>query len=161
MDYSPIISEVFKLWWVIPILLVITIFKTPWYKGVLGESLVMLAGDLRLPEDKYCKLHNVILPTPDGTTQIDHIIVSQFGIFVLETKNMKGWIFGGEMLLVVFGSFFVLNLYAVVMSEANLATQDRLAVEAAKKALARKDAKRTSQRQRALSIRMREELVSK
>tara|TARA_Y100000588_G_C14175116_1_gene890986 strand:+ start:577 stop:1347 length:771 start_codon:yes stop_codon:yes gene_type:complete len=96
MDYSPIISEVFKLWWVIPILLVITIFKTPWYKGVLGESLVMLAGDLRLPEDKYCKLHNVILPTPDGTTQIDHIIVSQFGIFVLETKNMKGWIFGGR-----------------------------------------------------------------
>ncbi|MEJ2001268.1 MAG: nuclease-related domain-containing protein, partial [Maritimibacter sp.] len=30
------------------------------------------------------------------TTQIDHVVVSQFGIFVIETKNMKGWIFGGS-----------------------------------------------------------------
>ena len=37
-----------------------------------------------------------MLPTEDGSTQIDHIIVSQYGIFVVETKNMKGWIFGGE-----------------------------------------------------------------
>ncbi|WP_279387044.1 nuclease-related domain-containing protein [Parashewanella spongiae] len=37
---------------------------------------------------------NVTLPTEDGSTQIDHIIVSKFGIFVIETKNMKGWIFG-------------------------------------------------------------------
>ena len=36
------------------------------------------------------------MPTVDGTTQIDHIFVSRFGIFVVETKNMKGWIFGGE-----------------------------------------------------------------
>lgn len=34
------------------------------------------------------------LPTENGTTQIDHIIVSVFGVFVVETKNMKGWIFG-------------------------------------------------------------------
>jgi len=38
----------------------------------------------------------VTLPTEDGTTQIDHILVSSKGIFVLETKNMKGWIFGSE-----------------------------------------------------------------
>jgi restriction system protein len=41
-------------------------------------------------------VHNVTLPTPDGTTQIDHVFVSRFGIFVLEMKNMRGWIFGGE-----------------------------------------------------------------
>jgi hypothetical protein len=29
----------------------------------------------------------------DGTTQIDQIIVSRFGVFVIETKNYKGWIF--------------------------------------------------------------------
>jgi predicted RNA-binding Zn-ribbon protein involved in translation (DUF1610 family) len=34
------------------------------------------------------------LPTEDGSTQIDHIIVSEYGVFVVETKNMKGWIFG-------------------------------------------------------------------
>ncbi|CCK80600.1 putative nuclease [Desulfobacula toluolica Tol2] len=41
-------------------------------------------------------IKNVTLPTEDGTTQIDHIIVSKYGIFVVETKNMKGWIFGSE-----------------------------------------------------------------
>lgn len=39
------------------------------------------------------------LTLPDGqgsTTQIDHILLSPNGIFVIETKNYKGWIFGGE-----------------------------------------------------------------
>lgn len=34
------------------------------------------------------------LPTEGGTTQIDHVIVSRYGVLVIETKNMKGWIFG-------------------------------------------------------------------
>lgn len=96
MDFSPIINQIFKLWWVIPILLVLGVFKTPWFKGVLGEALVKFAAKLRLPADTYHPIHNVTLPTLDGTTQIDHIFVSRFGIFVVETKNMKGWIFGGE-----------------------------------------------------------------
>ena len=40
--------------------------------------------------------HDVTLPAGNGTTQIDHIIVSIYGVFVLETKNMTGWIFGSE-----------------------------------------------------------------
>jgi len=96
MDHFSIVNEVSKLWWVILIVLFVSIFKTPWFKGVLGELLVKLAAKLRLPEDTYHRIHNVTLPTLDGTTQIDHIFVSRFGIFVLETKNMKGWIFGGE-----------------------------------------------------------------
>jgi restriction system protein len=96
MDYLPIINQIFKLWWLIPILLAIGVLKSPWFKGILGEALVKLAAKLKLPADSYHPIHNVTLPTPDGTTQIDHIFVSRFGIFVVETKNMKGWIFGGE-----------------------------------------------------------------
>lgn len=48
-----------------------------------------------LPKSTYTPFHDVTLPTPDGTTQIDHIFVSRFGVFVVETKNMGGWIFGG------------------------------------------------------------------
>ena len=41
-----------------------------------------------------------MLPADDGgTTQIDHILVSKYGIFVIETKNRKGWIFGGPQQL--------------------------------------------------------------
>ncbi len=71
-------------------------FKTPIEKGIAGEFLVNLAINSRLYKKKYHLLKNVTLPTEDGTTQIDHIIVLQYGIFVIETKNMKGWIFGEE-----------------------------------------------------------------
>jgi hypothetical protein len=66
------------------------------HKGVFGEALVRFSARLRLPAETYHPIHNVTLPTPDGTTQIDHLFVSRFGIFVVETKHLKGWIFGGE-----------------------------------------------------------------
>lgn len=47
-----------------------------------------------LDKDTYRRIHNVIVPSKSGTTQIDHILMSVYGIFVIETKNLKGWIFG-------------------------------------------------------------------
>jgi nuclease-like protein len=41
----------------------------------------------------YHLLNHVTLRLQDGTTQIDHILVSRFGVFVIETKDYKGWIF--------------------------------------------------------------------
>ena len=38
-------------------------------------------------------LNHITLKIKDGTTQIDHILVSRFGVFVIETKDYKGWIF--------------------------------------------------------------------
>lgn len=45
------------------------------------------------PPDDYL-LNHLTIPTPDGTTQIDHVLISRFGIFVIETKDYSGWIFG-------------------------------------------------------------------
>ena len=77
------------------ILSVLYFLKSPWFKGFVGEMLVHISAKIHLNKEKYHVLRNVILPTADGTTQIDHIIVSEYGVFVIETKNMKGWIFGG------------------------------------------------------------------
>lgn len=97
MDYSPIVNEVYRqLWWLAPLAIATSVLKSAWFKGLVGEALVKLAAKIRLPKDTYHPIHNVTLPTQDGTTQIDHVFVSRFGIFVVETKNMKGWIFGGE-----------------------------------------------------------------
>lgn len=65
-------------------------------KGILGELMVNLAAKFFLDKNIYTLFKNVTLPTEDGTTQIDHIIVSRHGVFVIETKNMKGWIFGSS-----------------------------------------------------------------
>lgn len=62
----------------------------PWFKGMLGEFVINVSAKLFLDKKQYHLIKNVTLPTEDGTTQIDHIIVSKFGVFVVETKNMTG-----------------------------------------------------------------------
>ena len=42
-------------------------------------------------------LHNVYLPKDNGeTSEVDVIFITQKGIFVFESKNYSGWIFGDE-----------------------------------------------------------------
>lgn len=65
-------------------------------KGWVGEVQCTLAKKIFLDPKVYVDVNNVTIPTPSGTTQIDHVIVSRHGIFVVETKNMDGWIFGDE-----------------------------------------------------------------
>ncbi len=58
-----------------------------------GEALLSsaLRAHFRYPD--FHILNHVTLRLPDGTTQIDHILVSRFGVFVIETKDYSGWIF--------------------------------------------------------------------
>jgi hypothetical protein len=76
--------------------LIVILFRTPWARGKLGEFIVNTSARLFLNRNIYHLVKNVTLPTPDGTTQIDHVFVSIYGIFVIETKNMNGAIYGGE-----------------------------------------------------------------
>ncbi|MDO9569448.1 MAG: NERD domain-containing protein [Hydrogenophaga sp.] len=95
MDLSPLINQIFgALWYLIPIVILASILKSSWFKGVAGEFAVNSSVKFLLDKEKYHLIKNVTLPTEDGSTQIDHILVSEFGVFVVETKNMKGWIFG-------------------------------------------------------------------
>jgi len=96
MIFNGVIQGLIQGWYIWLIFLVILFLKTPRVKGFFGELLVNKAMDFQLNKEKYHTLKNVTLKTSNGTTQIDHIVVSEFGIFVIETKNMKGWIFGGE-----------------------------------------------------------------
>ncbi|HVK93692.1 MAG TPA: NERD domain-containing protein [Noviherbaspirillum sp.] len=95
MDLSPLLGQLLhNLWFLLPLLLLAALVKSTWFKGMMGEAIVNLSARYLLNRDEYHLIKNVTLPVEDGTTQIDHIIVSRFGIFVIETKNMKGWIFG-------------------------------------------------------------------
>ena len=62
--------------------------------GKFGEEQVSsLLEDL--PND-YKIFNDIYIYLKDKTVQIDHIIISRYGIFVIETKNYSGWIYGGE-----------------------------------------------------------------
>lgn len=97
MDLLSIIFQVIgQIWYLIPLIIIAAVFKSSWFKGVAGEFIVNLSAKLFLDKEQYHLIKNVTLPTEDGSTQIDHIIVSKYGVFVVETKNMKGWIFGSS-----------------------------------------------------------------
>jgi len=73
------------------------LLRSPRFKGWRGERAVQAAIRRQLNPLIYVDMHNVTLPTADGgSTQIDHLIFSPYGLFVLETKNYQGWIFGTE-----------------------------------------------------------------
>lgn len=99
MDLTKILIQAFapllaSYWWLFLLLVVLSLLKTPFMKGVVGEFQVNILAKLFLDKQVYTLFKNVTLPTDEGTTQVDHVIVSRFGVFVIETKNMKGWIFG-------------------------------------------------------------------
>lgn len=66
------------------------------HKGREGERIV--AKELsRLKKSENIVLNDLLLPTPnDKTAQIDHLLISTHGIFVIETKSLSGRIVGYE-----------------------------------------------------------------
>lgn len=98
LDYSSILSQLFMPFlFLFFITLLIGFFKSANFKGKVGEFLVNVNNRVHLDGSIYRQLSNITIRLKNAsTTQIDHIIVSRFGIFVIETKNIKGWIFGSE-----------------------------------------------------------------
>ncbi|HJV25644.1 MAG TPA: NERD domain-containing protein [Aromatoleum sp.] len=97
IDMTSVLAPLWTAAYGLIILAVIAgLLRSPIVKGWFGEAQGALAKHLLLNKDIYSSLNNITIPTSNGTTQIDHVVVSKYGIFVIETKNMKGWIFGDE-----------------------------------------------------------------
>lgn len=86
--------------WIIALMVLsalVTIIK-PRIKGKMGEATVSMLLK-KLDKNKYQVVNDVLLSAEGGntrTTQIDHVVVSIYGIFSIETKNYKGQIYGSE-----------------------------------------------------------------
>ncbi len=75
--------------------LVIGLITTKKGKGIAGEYVVSRYLD-KLDKSKYFTINDITLKNNSMTSQIDHIVVSCYGIFVIETKNWKGSIYGSR-----------------------------------------------------------------
>jgi hypothetical protein len=67
-----------------------------WYRGVLGERRV--ASVLQALDDRWTVLHSV--PVGAGSTDIDHVVIGQSGVFTINTKYSPGkdvWVAGRGM----------------------------------------------------------------
>ncbi|ORL43662.1 nuclease-related domain-containing protein, partial [Zunongwangia atlantica] len=67
----------------------------PRMKGNFGERRVA-AKLRRLRKRDYIVLNNILIPSGQGSSQIDHIVICSSGVFVIETKHYKGWIHGHQ-----------------------------------------------------------------
>lgn len=50
-----------------------------------------------LPQEEYVALNDLLLPTSYGATQIDHVVFSTHGVYVIEIKDCRGNITGDEI----------------------------------------------------------------
>lgn len=70
-------------------------YKTNLNTGEQGEYYLYKELESLVPEGARF-LFNVYIPTKDGYTEIDCILLYKSGIFVFESKNYSGWIFGND-----------------------------------------------------------------
>jgi hypothetical protein len=68
------------------------------HKGKVGEAKVdSKLNPLIFGKVEHKQINNLVLVDGLGKThQIDHVEIRKNGIFCIETKNYKGWIFGSE-----------------------------------------------------------------
>lgn len=95
--YGLIMSSIYLLFGLIVVLglaILVVWLNSPYAKGKAGEKCVHNIL-MKLPDD-YCVMDDIVLNTVRGTTQIDHIVISQYGVFVIETKNYSGDIYGND-----------------------------------------------------------------
>lgn len=76
-------------------LIILYRFLKPKIKGFIGELKVRLRLFF-LNNKEYKTIHNLRIFHNGMMSQIDHVVISKYGVFVIETKNYSGWIFGGE-----------------------------------------------------------------
>jgi len=84
------------LFWIIPLALLIIFLVSPRFRGDIAESRVRRILASGLEKNRYTILNDLTLPSGGGTVHIDHLVVSRFGIFVIESQYARGWISGGE-----------------------------------------------------------------
>ena len=95
MDLNSVFWKVGAIIAVVVLLRIVWMVIRPRLRGAFGETLLAAVLRRKLDASLYHVLNDIYLPLDDGsTTQIDHVVVSPFGVFVIETKTYKGWIFG-------------------------------------------------------------------
>ncbi|MFN2102941.1 nuclease-related domain-containing protein [Finegoldia dalianensis] len=110
------------------------VLKSLWprIKGYMGEAMVKMELS-SLDKNKYSVINNLVLENSGGntySTQIDHLVISTYGIFSIETKNYKGLICGSE-----YGKRWIQNIHGNKNEFMNPSLQNYAHIQAVKSIL--------------------------
>ena len=78
------------------VLAITAIFRSKTLGKFISGVRIRHLASRHLDKDTYHQFHNLTVAGQDGPMHIDHAVVSKYGIFVIETLHMHGWIFGKE-----------------------------------------------------------------
>ncbi len=84
------------LLWIVPLVLIIAFLASPRFRGDIAESRTRRILANGLEKSRYTLLNDVELPAGGGTVHVDHIVVSRFGVFVIESWYASGTVSGTE-----------------------------------------------------------------
>ena len=84
------------LLWIVPLALLIIFIASPRFRGDIAETRVRRILATGLEKNRYTIFNSLVVPAGGGTIKIDHVVVSKFGIFVIESQYARGWVSGGE-----------------------------------------------------------------
>lgn len=89
------------LFWTIIFVIIVCILakyiESANFKGKSGEKMVAERLEI-LDGDKYI-INNIMINDNGKSRQIDHIAITEYGVFVIETKNYNGDIYGKETII--------------------------------------------------------------
>lgn len=77
------------------IIIFVFIIKSPKFRGSFGEIKVKFIIGKTIGNEQYV-INDIIIASGKSTSQIDHIVINKHGVFVIETKNYSGYIYGSE-----------------------------------------------------------------
>ncbi len=81
------------------VILIVTVGAKLWtlpkVRGIVGEWQVRFRLGKTIP-NQYYVVNDYQVKLENGSMQIDHMVINQYGVFVIETKNYSGRIYGNE-----------------------------------------------------------------
>lgn len=83
--------------WIVPLALLIAYVASPRFRGEIAQTRVRRILDQALEKNRYTVMHGVRLPSGGGSYTIDHLVVSRFGVVVIDSVYARGWISGTEV----------------------------------------------------------------
>ena len=82
--------------WIVPLALLIAFLGSPRFRGDIAQTRVRRILAAGLEKNRYTLFNDITIPSGGGTVHIDHLIVSRFGIFVIKSQYVRGWVSGEE-----------------------------------------------------------------
>lgn len=89
-------QSLIHLVWIVPLALLVSYIGSPRFLGTIGSSRVRRILDSSLEKNRYTVVHDLVLPAGGGTFHVDHLVISRYGVCVIDSIHRTGWISGAE-----------------------------------------------------------------